>query len=143
MRQASFRLLMVVQFLLLALFSGASDLNCPGTLPVQQTATAIPAGWDAVQIDRQELIDKVSFYLSHPSSGGALVPDKTQKTGSEERVIWTFTRKPGDDFWMACSYINTSVLLTRKLGSDVSECMVSYDLLPSGKRLRLKGVLCK
>jgi hypothetical protein len=120
----------------------AADLACPVALSVRQTATSVPSGWEATSSSEPAHLDGVTFYLKHPKDGGALVPDKTVKQKGEERVTWSFVSQPGDEFWLGCRYTGTTVILVQKLKKDVSQCVVRYDLLPSGSRLRVKAIGC-
>jgi hypothetical protein len=88
-------------------------------------------------------LDRVAFYFKHPKDSGTLVPDKTDKQKGEERVTWNFVHGTGDEFWLGCLYTGTTVVLAQKLKPDVSQCVVRYDLLPSGSRLRIKAVSCR
>jgi hypothetical protein len=121
----------------------AEDLVCPESFYVQQTATTVPSGWEAASSSQAVHLDRVAFFLNNPKSGNTLVPDKTNKRANEERVSWTFARGPGDNFWLGCLYTGTTVILTHKLKADVSLCVVRYELLPSGSRLRVKAISCK
>jgi hypothetical protein len=128
---------------LLAGPSIAQDLACPVSLSVQQTAVNLPSDWEATSTSEPLHLDRVAFYLKHPKLGGALVPDKTDKQKDQERVTWSLVGGAGDDFWLGCLYTGTTVILAQKLKKDVSQCVVRYDLLPSGSRLRVKAISCK
>jgi hypothetical protein len=120
----------------------AADFTCPASLTVKQTPITIPSGWEAISGSEPGHLDRVALYLNNPKEGGTLAPDKTDKTKAEETVTWRFVRAPGEEVWLGCVYSGTTVILARKLNSDVSKCVVRYDLLPSGVRLRLKGITC-
>jgi hypothetical protein len=121
----------------------ALDFTCPDSLSTSQSATRTPPGWEAVPSSGTAHLDSVGFYLDNPGKGGALAPDKTEKKEREESVLWTFSRAPGDQFWAACIYTGTNLMLVRKIAPDVSKCEVRYALLPSGSRLRLTAISCK
>jgi len=71
------------------------------------------------------------------------VPDRTEKRSGVESVTWNFVRGPRDEFWLGCLYTGTTVILAQRLNTNISQCVVQYDLLPSGVRLRLKIISCK
>jgi len=123
--------------------SWAAELKCPTSVAVRQELQTTPAGWEAVGGSSDVQLDRVAFYLKDPSLGGSLVPDATQRSKGEEREIWKFKANPGDEFWMGCVYLDTTVILARKLDTTVSKCEVRYELLPSGSRLRVKQILCE
>ena len=127
---------------LVAMPSPAADFVCPASLSVSQTATRVPLGWEAISSAEPLSLERVALYLGNPKEGGVLVPDKTDKQGGVERLTWTFARRPSDEFWLGCSYTGTTVILAQKLKRDVSQCVVQYDLLPSGSRLRVKAISC-
>lgn len=143
MGHSGFGLTWLFSCLLLACPSAAADLACPVSLSVRQTAVNVSAEWEATSVSESVHLDHVAFYLKHPKEGGALVPDKSAKQKGEERVTWNFVRGPGDEFWLGCLYTGTTIILAQKLKPDVSQCVVQYDLLPSGSRLRVKAISCK
>jgi hypothetical protein len=102
-----------------------------------------PAGWSAIPGPKEHNLERVGFYLNHPSEDGILVPDSTRKEGTEERVMWKFVRAAGGEYWLGCFYVDTSIVLAKKLESTISQCDVTYQLLPTGKRLGIKGVICR
>jgi hypothetical protein len=123
-------------------FALASDMSCPASVAVRQELQS-PAGWEAVGGSSKVRLERIAFYLKHPSLGGSLVPDTTNRGKSEERESWTFVSNPGDEYWLGCVYRDTTVILARKLDRAISRCVVSYELLPSGSRLRVKLVACE
>jgi hypothetical protein len=139
--------LLTVLWILHTLYSPGEQtgtkLACPTSVTVTQAVQNAPSGWEAVNGSGAAQLERAAFYLMHPSKGGSLAPDGTKKSKGEERDTWTFVRKPGDEFWLGCVYQGTTVILARKLDNKVSRCDVSYELLPSGSRLRLKGISCK
>jgi hypothetical protein len=121
----------------------AADFTCPASVSVRQTVVNVPTGWEGTSGSDAPHFDRVSFYLKHPKDGGALVPDRTEKRSGVESVTWNFVRGPRDEFWLGCLYTGTTVILAQRLNTNISQCVVQYDLLPSGVRLRLKIISCK
>ncbi len=135
-----------VPLLLAAVFTPlaqAQEFSCPASLPVQQTASATPAGWEALLDQTPANFDRVAFYLGNPADNASLAPDGKSATKAEERTTWTFKRSAGDHFWLACVYDGSRVFLAQKLKDEVAACTVHYQLLPSGSRLRIKAITCK
>lgn len=122
--------------------AGEVHFQCPSSLTITQSGTAPGAEWEAVSDKRALSLLRAGFYLHHPSQGGSLVPDSTKRTKSEETSVWTFPRNPGDDFWLGCHYNDSTVILARRLGDNISKCSVKYSLLPSGERDLLKDIIC-
>jgi len=134
--------LFTMVFLAVSGFALASDMSCPASVAARQELQA-PAGWEAVGGSSEVRLERVAFYLKHPSLGGRLAPDATRRGKGEETESWTFVSNPGDEFWLGCVYRNTTVILARKLDKAISKCVVSYEMLPSGSRLRVKRVACE
>jgi hypothetical protein len=129
--------------LLLSRLSFAGDISCPMSVSVNQTAINLPSGWETIPSSEPAHLDRVGFYLGHPSSGGTLTPDTQQKRSGEEAVTWKFVRGAGDEFWVGCLYAGTKIIIAQKLDTHLSQCVVRYALLPSGSRLRLIAISCK
>jgi hypothetical protein len=121
----------------------AVEIQCPSALDETPAVKSNVAGWDTVAEGAKRPLDQVGLYLFHPSKKSSLVPDATRRGKSEEVVNWQLVRGPNDEFWVACSYVGTSALLVKKLEPAISQCAATYELLPNGNRLRLRGMTCK
>lgn len=88
-------------------------------------------------------VEHAGIYLGSPDEQAALVPDAQRKSRTEEIITWQIKRAESDDFWLGCSYTGTTAMLFRKLDSAVRGCTASYDLLPTGKRQRLRNIACQ
>jgi hypothetical protein len=130
-------------FVLSPLCLDAQKFVCPPTLSVQQIAARVPPGWNAISLSNPPSLDRVAFYLSNPAEGASLIPDGRSVINNEEQVTWTFKRSSGDEFWLGCIYVGSRVILAKKLTGDVTACVVRYDLLPSGSRLRINSIICR
>ena len=82
-------------------------MDCPLSIAVTQQVNGAAPGWRAIDAQSETRLARVAFYLGHPSERGSLVPDTTRRLRGEERVTWTFPRKAGDEFWLACAYSDT------------------------------------
>jgi hypothetical protein len=110
----------------------------------ENLANQIPP-WEAV-VDQGRggyNLDNVGFYSGHPKNKAAVVPDKTTRSKALAKTTWRFPQKKSADFWVSCSYANTSILLTRQLPDGLSHCEVTSELLPSGSVLRIKSIACE
>jgi hypothetical protein len=72
-----------------------------------------------------------------------MVPDKTTRSKGLAKTSWRFPQKKSADFWVGCSYANTSIMLARQLPEGLSQCEVINDLLPSGSVLRIRSIVCE
>jgi hypothetical protein len=88
-------------------------------------------------------LEKVAFYVGHPVNEGALVPDSTEIINKLEKITWNFSRKTKEEIWIACFYLGVSPFIAKRLDRSVEQCIVSYSVLDSNKRLRLLNVTCK
>jgi hypothetical protein len=129
--------LSIVRFVL------GSDLVCPTTVTVKPSVQSIGPEWKSIESSSTLSLERVAFFLKDPSGAGALVPNSTKKLKGEEREVWTFVRATGDVFWLSCVYHDTTAMLARRLDPTISQCEVLYDLLPTGRRLRVKAITCK
>lgn len=94
--------------------------QCPSTVSVSQSATDVPADWQARQQIHVHRLAAVGFYDGNPEEGAALTP---RDAGS--RATWRF--RPDAKIWMECSYALTSISLVRRLPKGVSVCVAEYN----------------
>ena len=123
--------------------SVAAEFKCPESIRDRPVVETQVEGWDVVANAGVRPLERVGVYLSNPTKNGALVPDGTKRTKTEERVTWRLVRGPSDEFWVGCIYQGTTAILAKRLGEDVGQCVATYQLLPTGNRLRLVGMSCK
>ena len=123
----------------------AVDLQCPASVQISESlANQIPP-WEAV-VDQGRggyNLDNVGLYSGHPKNKAAVVPDKTTRSKGLAKTTWRFPQKKSADFWISCSYANTSILLTRQLPDGLSHCEVTSELLPSGSVLGIRSITCE
>jgi len=122
--------------------SKALDIQCPGSISESSSIKNSPAGWEVIEEPAEHTLDQISIYLFHPSQKGTQVPDNVKRTRNEESVTWRMIRGQNDEFWVGCSYHDTTAILARKLNNRISQCVASYEISQTGERLRLKKVFC-
>lgn len=123
--------------------SVATEINCPDSIKEAPSVLTADRGWIVVATRGERPLEQAGIYLGKPAQYGAQVPDSTTKTKKTETVSWRLIRSPTDIFWVGCSYVGTTAMLFRRLDAAVTFCAVSYELLPSGKRLRVSHVDCR
>jgi hypothetical protein len=142
---ASWRSLAVLAVITLAggLHVGAfaAEVNCPASLRETPGVVDPGPGWTVLARAADRPLESVMVYWGPGTEPAAQVPDETQKKKLIESVRWDLPRQQ-EPYWIACAYVGTSALVLQKLGADLSRCVVTYDLLPSGRRLRVKAVSC-
>ena len=99
--------------------------------------------WSVVASSTEKPLEHIGVYLGSLADFGALVPDSTTKAKGAEAVTWKLVRAETDKLWIGCSYVGTTAILLREIDSGIAKCVVSYDLLPSGKRQRVNSVTCR
>ena len=120
-------------------------LTCPESIKVTEKASGVDAAWQ-ITVDKGRggyLLDNVGFYFGHPSGMASLVPDSSDDSSGERKSIWRFPPDNSTRYWIACSYHNTRLLVTKELRAGVKTCQVNKQLLPSGAVLKIKGVTCQ
>lgn len=75
--------------------------------------TAIPRG-TAIST----FVERISLTSGPPDQQATLVPDVSTKRS----IAWKLSDK--DEYWVACHYLFTNLLLTRKLPHGMRECSV-------------------
>jgi hypothetical protein len=119
------------------------EVACPGFVVETPSVTNSDASWQVAAAAGERPLDHAGVYLGGLAQLGAQVPDSTRKKKNLETVTWRLRRAEGDQYWIGCSYIGTTALMVQKINSGFDECVASYELLPTGRRQRLKGVLCR
>lgn len=116
-------------FGLAALHSGlcaGGTFACPERIEATSTLSAIHGDWEAVQAPVPQYFERISLTSGPPQQQASLVPDASTKRS----VVWKLADK--DEYWVACHYLFSNLLLTRKLPQGLRECSVK--LLPAGTK---------
>lgn len=121
----------------------AGNIACPPLLSETPVVSSPNNSWLVVAARGDRQLKHVGVYLNDPFKQGQLVPDSTKKTSTAETVTWNLTHSKDEQVWIGCSYTGTTAMLFQQLAETASNCVASYDLLRSGKRLRLRSMDCK
>lgn len=121
----------------------SEEIFCPASITETPSVSAVDAAWTVQSVEGIRPLERVGIYFGDPSQRGAQVPDATRKIRSTEVVIWRLAEAPSDEYWVGCSYVGTTALMFQRVHSNVRECMATYRLLPTGRRLGLKSMTCK
>jgi hypothetical protein len=138
------RLLVAVGVAALADHARAVDTYCPESIAVKESVEKVPEGWKAAQGDAPVQLSGVTFFSGPPEEKASLVYDSWIKRHGLAYGVWHFQPKSGPPIWMSCSYANTSVVLTKPMPAETSECRVTYDpnVLVGGLP-EIKGIACR
>lgn len=84
-------------------------------------------------------LDSVMFFEGQPEDGASLVPDnENEATGNVWDARWDFTRS--ETIWFACTYRQTTVLLSRQLPAGIRSCFARFD---NAAGLTVRKVWCE
>lgn len=137
----------ILAFAPAVLFAAASpaQIHCPASIDVSEHANRVDAGWEATPDEgrRGYSLEQVSFYDGHPREMASLVPDDSTQNGMSRSSRWTFSRNAERPIWVACSYQNTRLMMTRALPPSTHRCVLKEQLLPSGATLKIDGISCE
>lgn len=90
----------------------------------------------------QRPLEHAGIYLRTGTDFGAQVPDSTRQNKREESVRWQLPAPGREAYWLGCSYLGTTARLFVRIKPEAKACIVTYALLPTGKRQRLKAIDC-
>lgn len=133
----------MIRFLLLTFMSlvtlHGEEVICPSHV-TETPVVSEEAGWVVVAASGKRYLEYAGLYFGHPSQRVSLVPD--DETSFPESSSWSFP-EPTEGLWIGCHYTGTTAMMSKRLDIPVSKCTATYDLLPSGKRLRLMSMVCE
>ncbi len=121
----------------------ALEIHCPTNLSETPTAVNPDPVWTIAASTGERPLDSVGVYWGSVDQRGAQVPDDTQKKKSSETLTWRLPKAEGGHYWIGCSYTSTTAMLYQKIAPTYSQCVATYMLLPSGRRLRLAAMQCQ
>lgn len=107
---------------------------------LESAKVAPVAGWEAVDTPSTHLLENVQIYAGHPRAEMALVPNE-ESDGQTIQARWQFAQSD-QEFWIACSYRGTPVTLAKKLGKEISSCVIQYQRLASPRPARPQSISC-
>lgn len=142
-RQALF----ITIFCFLQQANAATDAKvlCPESLDVTETVSGLDVAWEGV-VDgarRAHKLEGVRLYYGHPKEMRNLVPDSVRREKGLQKTTWRFSTSASENYWLACTYQNTTFLAVKKLTPEIKSCIVTEQMLPSGVVLKLKSVMCQ
>lgn len=121
----------------------ASEVMCPDTIVVTQSAIATPDWRVRDSGDRPEL-ERATIYDGPPEEQASLKYDRELTRKSEIVQFWNLPPNRRG-YWLACGYTNTSKELYRKLPPMTAVCEVIFDRgqhFADGRRV-IRRVRCR
>ena len=139
--------LLIATFSFLHQANAATDAQvlCPESLDVTETVSGLELEWEGVvdSARRAHRLEGVRLYSGHPKEMGNLVPDSVRREKGLQKTTWRFPTSASENYWLACTYQNTTFLAVKKLAPELKNCTVTQQRLPSGAVLKLKSVTCQ
>lgn len=121
------------------------ELNCPASLTVTSTPTAIP-GWQAMNIAAAALpLERIAIRPTPDSPVDLPHSSFLRLEQGERRTIqanWDLqeARRAHRDLWLICVYTGTSVALSRPLPAAINAC--EFRIESTGDNLR-ESAICR
>jgi hypothetical protein len=109
---------------------GAAAIECPATLPVEQSLAPHAAeGWTAFDTRQGPAYHffGVTFSDGPPQNRVFLMPAKTVRLKSTHEDVYDFKAAGITDLWILCQYRDTSIGIAKKLEPGIGNCRVTYD----------------
>ena len=109
--------------------SQGTEIQCPSTLVVQETAELTKlGGWSAhdTSLNGIHHFFDVAFSEGPPEKLVYQTPTKSTATKVKRVDVYDLS-SISDDVWISCLYRDTSQSLTRKLEKKFARCDVAYD----------------
>jgi hypothetical protein len=136
-----------VTTLLAALTAAAACVNasaeavlCPAAILATSSA-ASSSEWEALAGTGQHKLDNFRIYAGHPSADVPLAPDEYPKTKTLV-AHWRLELDPKYEYWVACSYRGTPVVLTKQLDRKFAQCLIRYRRAAGPPPGRIQDINC-
>jgi hypothetical protein len=123
--------LLVAASLLACLPAAAAPVifDCPRVIDIAQTTRTSDRSWELVADSElpPATLSTVAVYTQHPSDGGNLVPDQTERQDDTEVTLW---RLPHDSapYWLACAYRQSRIMLAKPIPLEARQCRLTTTL---------------
>lgn len=117
----------------------AAQEACPASISVTESLDQPPSEtWSAQYEHAPRYLAGVTFFDGDPQENRSIAPTRDTPTAGNRRLaVWHFGSSDVP-VWLGCRYLNTGVMLTRRLPASYRECRVSY--AAGGV---IKGIDCK
>ena len=143
--QARILLLAAIALPCVGAAAGELAIVCPESIAAVESLSTADDVW-RVESDlgkRGKFLDSISVFSGPPAEMASLVPDRTSRKKQLRTSTWQFAAPSTAAYWVACTYTNSTLQLTRQLPSGVRRCELSERLLPNGVRLGIDGMKCE
>ncbi|CAN7381726.1 hypothetical protein LJR289_002246 [Pseudoduganella sp. LjRoot289] len=118
----------------------AETVLCPAAILATSTA-ASSSDWEAVPGTGQHKLENARLYSGHPSEEVPLAPDESPK-GKPLVARWRLELDPKHEYWVACTYRGTPVVLAKQLDRKLSQCLIQYRRAAGPPPGRIQEINC-
>lgn len=125
--------------------AGELRIDCPESIAAVESLDGAGEAW-RVETDlgkRGKFLDSISVFSGPPVEMASLVPDRSSRKKQLRTSTWQFAAASTAAYWVACTYTNSTLLLTRQLPSGVRRCELSERLRPNGVKLGIEDMKCE
>ena len=96
-----------------ALFQAPFVFECPASLDVISTGTAVPTGWTFVPGENRFSFATTSVFQGDPNDMAELVPDDDVEIRGGKTAVSEWTFYAGTEVWLGCRYDGTRLRCLR------------------------------
>ena len=89
----------------------------------------------------QHKLENMRVFLGHPSEEVSLAPDESPK-GKPLVARWRLELNPKYEYWVACSYRGSPVVLAKLLDRKLSQCLIQYRRAAGPPPGRIQDINC-
>jgi hypothetical protein len=108
------------------------EIECPASIVVSEAVESKPDSWEVLseKPGRSHLLRALAFYRGHPRKPLELKPSIIEQPPSRHGKgyvhIYDFREMSVTEVFAVCRFVDTSVILFKRLQSLPSRCVVSY-----------------
>lgn len=115
--------------------------TCPPRIRAAQTISSPKLeGWSNFDTNDEHPFVNVSFSAGPPDGKAILTPSAERQKGKLSFATWNFP-KSETEYWVSCEYAETTVVVAKPLGRDITSCTAEYDTSFSRPRVNTWGCL--
>ena len=136
-------------YIAVALFSvaataGPTKIDCPKEIHGTESVVIADNSWSVTRDEGgRQLLRSVLVYWGHPRKMGNLIGEEPIKRHQKEISTWNLDSSGNEEHWVACSYTNSSALLTKALPRSYKKCELTTELIQAGTKSTIVSFVCE
>ncbi|WP_319522141.1 STY0301 family protein [uncultured Desulfosarcina sp.] len=103
----------------------ASEWECPQQIETEQTLESVPGSWAAGKSQYPSTLKIVYIYDGPPEQLAVLAA--SNKGSNDNFYLYTLDKENPRQYWIACVYRNTHLMLSKPLPKGLKSCKVTHD----------------